>query len=106
MLSVWAFRLHRIDLKALVHFLHQQARLDHHTHFLIGAPPFWQGVEHFTFHFRCPTEVMQNVSQFVKRANKPFGERVAILWIELVLVFQPAHCCNVILKWIADMAFA
>lgn len=53
-------------------FLRPAGTLDHHTHFLIGAPPHMQGVEHFTFHFAGPTEVMQNGVRFLEKGYQPF----------------------------------
>ncbi|MCG9702177.1 VOC family protein [Vibrio natriegens] len=53
-------------------FLQPGGNLDHHTHFLIGAPPFMQNVEHFTFHFGGPTEVMQNGSRFIEKGHQAF----------------------------------
>jgi len=53
-------------------FLQPAGTLDHHTHFLIGAPPFMQGVEHFTFHFGGPTEMMQNGSSFIEKGYQAF----------------------------------
>ncbi|KZN15332.1 VOC family protein [Marinomonas sp. TW1] len=53
-------------------FLQPAGTLDHHTHFLIGAPPFMQGVEHFTFHFSGPTEMMQNGSRFIEKGYQAF----------------------------------
>jgi catechol 2,3-dioxygenase-like lactoylglutathione lyase family enzyme len=53
-------------------FLQPGGTLDHHTHFLIGAPPFMHGVDHFTFHFGGPTEVMQNGARFVEKGHQPF----------------------------------
>lgn len=53
-------------------FLQPAGTLDHHTHFLIGAPPFMQGVEHFTFHFAGPTEMMQNGSRFIEKGYQAF----------------------------------
>ncbi|WP_341217400.1 VOC family protein [Neptunomonas phycophila] len=53
-------------------FLQPAGTLDHHTHFLIGAPPFMTGVEHFTFHFSGPTEVMQNGSRFIEKGYQAF----------------------------------
>jgi len=53
-------------------FLQPAGTLDHHTHFLIGAPPFMQGVEHFTFHFGGPTEMMQNGSRFIEKGYQAF----------------------------------
>lgn len=53
-------------------FLQPAGTLDHHTHFLIGAPPHMQGVEHFTFHFAGPTEVLQNGSRFIEKGYPAF----------------------------------
>lgn len=53
-------------------FLQPAGSLDHHTHFLIGAPAFMQGVEHFTFHFGGPTEVMQNGTNFLNKGYQAF----------------------------------
>jgi len=53
-------------------FLKPQGTLDHHTHFFITAPPHMKGVEHFTFHFSGPTEVMQNGSRFVEKGYQTF----------------------------------
>jgi catechol 2,3-dioxygenase-like lactoylglutathione lyase family enzyme len=53
-------------------FLQPGGTLDHHTHFLIGAPPFMKGVEHFTFHFGGPTEVIQNGYRFVEKGYQAF----------------------------------
>jgi len=53
-------------------FMQPAGALDHHSHFLIGAPAFMQGVEHFTFHFSGPTEVIQNGTRFVEAGYQPF----------------------------------
>lgn len=53
-------------------FLQPGGSLDHHSHFLIGTPPHMQGVEHFTFHFSGPTEVMRNGAQFIERGHQAF----------------------------------
>jgi len=53
-------------------FLQPSGTLDHHTHFFIGAPAFMTGVEHFTFHFGGPNEVMQNGSRFVEKGYQAF----------------------------------
>lgn len=53
-------------------FLQPAGTLDHHTHFLIEAPAFMKGVEHFTFHFNGPTEVLQNGYRFVEKGYQPF----------------------------------
>ncbi len=53
-------------------FLQPAGTLDHHTHFLIGAPAHMQGVEHFTFHFGGPTDVMQNGTRFLEKGYQAF----------------------------------
>lgn len=53
-------------------FLRPAGTLDHHTHFLIGAPAHMQGVEHFAFHYGGPTEVMQNGARFLEKGYQPF----------------------------------
>lgn len=54
-------------------FLQPAGTLDHHTHFLIGVPKMApQGVEHFTFHFGGPTEVLQNGHRFVAAGYQAF----------------------------------
>jgi catechol 2,3-dioxygenase-like lactoylglutathione lyase family enzyme len=53
-------------------FLQPAGALDHHSHFLIGAPEFMQGVEHFTFHFNGPTEVLQNGNHFTEAGYQAF----------------------------------
>lgn len=53
-------------------FLRPAGTLEHHTHFFIGAPEFMKGVEHFTFHFAGPTEVMQNGSRFIEKGYQAF----------------------------------
>lgn len=53
-------------------FMQPAGALDHHSHFLIGAPAFMQGVEHFTFHFGGPTEVLQNGNRFIEAGYQAF----------------------------------
>ena len=53
-------------------FLRPAGTLDHHTHFFIGAPPPLTGLEHFTFHFAGPTEVLRNGSRFVEKGAQAF----------------------------------
>jgi catechol 2,3-dioxygenase-like lactoylglutathione lyase family enzyme len=53
-------------------FLQPAGTLDHHTHFLIPAPPHMTGVEHFTFHFGGPTEVLRNGWNFVEKGYQAF----------------------------------
>jgi catechol 2,3-dioxygenase-like lactoylglutathione lyase family enzyme len=53
-------------------FIRPAGTLEHHSHFLIGAPAFMQGVEHFTFHFGGPTEVIQNGNRFIEAGYQAF----------------------------------
>lgn len=53
-------------------FLQPPASLEHHTHFLIGMPAHMQGVEHFTFHFAGPTELLQNGYRFIEKGYQGF----------------------------------
>lgn len=53
-------------------FLQPGGSLEHHSHFLIGAPEFMKGVEHFTFHFSGPTEVLQNGHRFIDKGYQAF----------------------------------
>lgn len=53
-------------------FLQPAGSLEHHSHFLIGAPEFMKGVEHFTFHFSGPTEVLQNGYRFIDKGYQAF----------------------------------
>lgn len=73
-----AFYVQRLGFRCTDRFLHvgpflqPAGTLDHHTHFLIRAPEFMKGVEHFTFHFGGPTEVIQNGSRFVEKGYQAF----------------------------------
>jgi catechol 2,3-dioxygenase-like lactoylglutathione lyase family enzyme len=53
-------------------FLRPAGTLDHHTLFLIQAPPFMKGVEHFTFHVGSGTEVLLAGTQFEAKGYKTF----------------------------------
>ncbi|BEP71429.1 MULTISPECIES: VOC family protein [unclassified Variovorax] len=53
-------------------FLQPAGTLDHHTHFFITAPEHVKGVEHFTFHFGGPTEVLLNGKHFVEKGYQSF----------------------------------
>lgn len=53
-------------------FIQPAGSLDHHTHFLFEAPAHMQGIEHFTFHFGGPTEVLLNGTRFVEKGYQPF----------------------------------
>ena len=77
-------------------FLQPGGTLDHHTHFLISAPPFMQGVEHFTFHFAGPSEVMQNGSRFVKKGYQAFwGPGRHILGSNWFWYFNSPFACHI-----------
>lgn len=51
-------------------FMRPAGTLDHHTLFLIQAPPV--GLEHFTFHFQGANEVLRGGWRFVKKGYKSF----------------------------------
>ena len=53
-------------------FLQPGGSLEHHSHFLIGAPAFMTGVEHFTFHFGGPSEVLRNGHRFIEKGYQAF----------------------------------
>lgn len=53
-------------------FLRPSGTQDHHTLFLIQAPPFMTGIEHFTFHMGGPTELMMAGSRFVEKGYQSF----------------------------------
>ena len=67
-------------------FLRPAGTQDHHTLFLIQAPPFMTGIEHFTFHLGGPTELMMAGSRFQQKGYQTFWAPSA--GIELVLVLQ------------------
>jgi catechol 2,3-dioxygenase-like lactoylglutathione lyase family enzyme len=53
-------------------FMRPAGTLDHHTLFLIQAPPFMKGVEHFTFHVGSGTEVLVAGTRFEAKGYKTF----------------------------------
>lgn len=53
-------------------FLRPAGTLDHHTLFLIQAPAFMKGVEHFTFHLGSGTEVLLAGTRFVEMGYTSF----------------------------------
>jgi catechol 2,3-dioxygenase-like lactoylglutathione lyase family enzyme len=70
-------------------FLRPAGTLEHHTLFMIQAPPFMQGVEHFTFHLGSGSEVLQAGTRFAAKGYQSFwGARAAPVGFELVLVLQ------------------
>jgi len=53
-------------------FMRPAGTLDHHTLFMIEAPPFMKGVEHFTFHLGSGTEVLLAGTRFEAKGYKTF----------------------------------
>jgi catechol 2,3-dioxygenase-like lactoylglutathione lyase family enzyme len=83
-------------------FLQPGATLDHHTHFLIGAPPHMHGVEHFTFHFGGPTELLTNGHRFVEKGYQAFwGPGRHILGSNWFWYFNSPFACH--MEMDADM---
>lgn len=46
-------------------FLRPQGTFEHHTMFLIKTPPFMKGLEHLTFHFGGPTDVIRGGKRMI-----------------------------------------
>lgn len=83
-------------------FLQPAGSLDHHSHFLIGAPPFMHGVEHFTFHFGGPTEMMTNGYRFIEKGYQAFwGPGRHILGSNWFWYFNSPFACH--MEMDADM---
>ncbi len=53
-------------------FMRPAGSLDHHTLFMIQAPPFLKGLEHFTFHVGSVTELMHAGARFESRGHETF----------------------------------
>jgi catechol 2,3-dioxygenase-like lactoylglutathione lyase family enzyme len=53
-------------------FMRPAGTLEHHTLFLIEAPPFMKGCEHFTFHLGSGTEVLVAGTRFEAKGYKTF----------------------------------
>jgi catechol 2,3-dioxygenase-like lactoylglutathione lyase family enzyme len=53
-------------------FMRPAGTLEHHTLFLIQAPPFMQGVEHFTFHVGSGTELLLAGTRFEAKGYQTF----------------------------------
>jgi catechol 2,3-dioxygenase-like lactoylglutathione lyase family enzyme len=53
-------------------FLQVPGSLDHHALFLIQTPPFMQGIDHCTFHFAGPHEVITRGKQLVEKGYQSF----------------------------------
>ena len=92
--------LHR-PLRQRGPFLQPGGSLDHHSHFLIGAPPFMHGVERFTFHFSGPTEMMTNGYRFVEKGYQAFWDGNHILGSNWFWYFNSPFACH--MEMIADM---
>lgn len=83
-------------------FMQPGGTLEHHTHFLIEAPAHMQGVEHFTFHFAGPNEVMQNGYRFIEKGYQSFwGPGRHILGSNWFWYFNSPLACH--LEMDADM---
>ena len=77
-------------------FLQPGGTLDHHTHFLIGAPPFMHGCEHFTFHFGGPTEMITNGYRFIDKGYQAFwGPGRHILGSNWFWYFNSPFACHI-----------
>lgn len=77
-------------------FIQPAGTLDHHTHFIIEAPAHMHGVEHFTFHFGGPTEVIQNGSRFVEKGYQAFwGPGRHILGSNWFWYFNSPLACHI-----------
>jgi catechol 2,3-dioxygenase-like lactoylglutathione lyase family enzyme len=53
-------------------FMRPAGSLDHHTLFMIQAPPFLKGLEHFTFHVGSVTEMMLAGARFESKGYETF----------------------------------
>jgi naringenin degradation protein FdeC len=53
-------------------FMRPAGTFDHHTLFLIEAPPFMKGVEHFTFHVGSATEMLLAGTRFEAKGYTTF----------------------------------
>ncbi|AJQ95694.1 VOC family protein [Gynuella sunshinyii] len=77
-------------------FLQPAGSPDHHTHFMIGAPAHMQGVEHFTFHFAGPNEIIQNGTRFVEKGYQAFwGPGRHIFGSNWFWYFNSPFFCNI-----------
>ena len=77
-------------------FLQPAGSLDHHTHFLIAAPPHMHGVEHFTFHFGGPSEMITNGYRFVEKGYQAFwGPGRHILGSNWFWYFNSPFACHI-----------
>ncbi len=76
-------------------FLQPAATRDHHTHFLIGAPNM-HGVEHFTFHFGGPSEMIANGCRFAQKGYQAFwGPGRHILGSNWFWYFNSPFACHI-----------
>jgi catechol 2,3-dioxygenase-like lactoylglutathione lyase family enzyme len=53
-------------------FLRPAGTLEHHTMFLIKTPPFMKGLEHLTFHFGGPTDVVRGGKHMLNLGYEQF----------------------------------
>lgn len=53
-------------------FLRPAGTHEHHTMFLIKTPPFMKGIEHLTFHFGGPTEVLRGGKRMLELGYPQF----------------------------------
>ncbi|WP_237152232.1 VOC family protein [Oryzibacter oryziterrae] len=85
-------------------FLQPGGSLDHHTHFLIGAPPHMQGAEHFTFHFGGPSEMIANGYRFAEKGYQSFwGPGRHILGSNWFWYFNSPFGCHIEMDADMDM---
>jgi len=83
-------------------FMRPAGSLDHHTLFLIQAPPFMKGVEHFTFHVGSGTEVLLAGSRFEAKGYTTFwGPGRHLLGSNWFWYFNSPFGCHV--EYDADM---
>ncbi len=101
-LKAEAFYVNRLGFRCTDRFAKRRpvpaagATLDHHTHFLIGAPPHMHGVEHFTFHFGGPTEMITNGYRFVAKGYQAFwGPGRHILGSNWFWYFNSPFACHI-----------
>ena len=83
-------------------FMRPAGTLDHHTLFLIQAPPFMKGVEHFTFHVGSGTEVLVAGTRFEAKGYQTFwGPGRHLLGSNWFWYFNSPFGCHV--EYDADM---
>ena len=83
-------------------FMRPAGTLEHHTLFLIQAPPFMQGVEHFTFHVGSGTELLLAGTRFESKGYQTFwGPGRHLLGSNWFWYFNSPFGCHV--EYDADM---